>query len=200
MANTQIFSSVVSTGSMPADIANRTTDARSWLRDKAQEIKRVDTLATIRKNSSNLQNKVMVGHMYMFYYDPKLKDDLPFYDRFPLIFPFRRVKDGFYGINMHYLPYMMRAKLMDQLYKLATNKMMDETTKLRLSYRILSASAQFRYFKPCVKHYLNSHVKSRFLYVHPTEWDVALFLPTERFVKATKQTVFNETRRALGIR
>lgn len=200
MANTQIFSSVVSSGLMPADVSNRAIDARTWLRDKAQDVKRVDTLATIRKNSSNLQNKVMVGHMYMFYYDPKLKDDLPFYDRFPLIFPFRRVKDGFYGINMHYLPYMMRAKLMDQLYKLVSNQLMDETTKLRLSYKILSASAQFRYFQPCVKHYLNSHVKSRFLYIHPTEWDVALFLPTERFVKATKQTVFNETRRALNIR
>lgn len=200
MANTQIFSSVVATGLMPADVSNRTVDARTWLRDKAQDVKRIDTLATIRKNSSNLQNKVMVGHMYMFYYDPKMKDDLPFYDRFPLIFPFRRVKDGFYGINMHYLPYMMRAKLMDQLYKLVSNQLMDETTKLRLSYKILSASAQFRYFQPCVKHYLNSNVKSRFLYIHPTEWDVALFLPTERFVKATKQTVFNETRRVLNIR
>lgn len=200
MANTQVFSSIVATGNMPADVANRATDARQWLRDKAMEVKRVDPLGVIRQSSSNLQNRVMVGSMYMFYYDPKMKDDLPFYDRFPLIFPFRRVDDGFYGINMHYLPYMMRAVLMDRLYSLINNRNMDETTRLRLSYRILSSSAQYRYFKPCVKHYLNSHVKSRFLYIHPQEWDVALFLPTERFVKASKQVVFNTTRRAISAR
>lgn len=200
MANTQIFNSLVSTGSMPADIQNRTVDARSWLRDRAQEVRRVDSLGIIRQNTSNLQNKVMVGHMYMFYYDPKMKEELPFYDRFPLIFPFRRVKDGFYGINLHYLPYMMRAILMDRLYSLINNQNMDETTRLRLSYKILSSSSQFRYFQPCVKHYLNNHVKSRFLYIHPREWDVALFLPTERFVKANKQVVFNNTRRMIGAR
>lgn len=200
MANTQIFNSIVSTGTMPADIQTRTVDARSWLRDKAQEVRRVDSLSIIRQNPANLQNRVMVGHMYMFYYDPKMKEDLPFYDRFPLIFPFRRVKDGFYGINMHYLPYMMRAILMDRLYSLVNNQHMDETTRLRLSYKILTSSAQFRYFKPCVKHYLNNHVKSRFLYIHPTEWDVALFLPTERFVKASKQVVFNNSRRMIGTR
>lgn len=200
MANTQIFSSLVSSGSMPADVQTRAVDARAWLRDKAQEVRRVDSLGIIRQNTSNLQTRVMPGHMYMFYYDPKMKDQLPFYDRFPLIFPFRKVPDGFYGINMHYLPYMMRAVLMDRLYSLVTNKNMDETTRLRLSYRILSSSSQYRFIKPCVKHYLNSHVKSRFLYIHPTEWDVALFLPTERFVKASKQTVFNNSRRMIGIR
>lgn len=200
MANTQVFSSLVSTGDMPADVSTRVADARQWLRDRAQEVRRVDPLGVIRSHATNLQNKVLVGHMYMFYYDPKMKNDLPFYDRFPLIFPFRRVEDGFYGINMHYLPYMMRAVLMNRLYSLVTNQNMDETTKLRLSYRILSSSAQFRYFKPCVKHYLNNHVKSRFLYVHPKEWDVALFLPTERFVKSNKQAVFNSTRRSLGVR
>lgn len=200
MASEQIFSKIVAAKTMPADISNRVVDARTWLRDRARDVKRTypERIVSAKSNAQNMHNRVLVGHMYMFLYDPKYKDTLPFYDRFPLIFPFEKVQGGFYGLNMHYLPYLLRARLMDQLYKLINNSSYDETTRLRLSYKILKSSSQFRYFTPCVKHYLNNHVKSRFLYIHPKEWDTALFLPTERFQKQSKQQVFNNTIRTLG--
>jgi hypothetical protein len=135
--------------------------------------------------------------MYLFAYDPKTKEDLPYYDRFPLVFPFRRVPGGFYGINMHYLPPLLRAKLMDALYDTVNNDKMDETTRLRINYRILQSAAKFRFFEPCVKHYLNNHVKTRFLRVDPTQWDVALFLPLERFAKATKSRIYADTKKKI---
>ena len=93
--------------------------------------------------------------MYTFFYDPKTKKDLPYYDRFPLIFKIKNVSGGFLGINMHYLPPQLRARLMDALYPLVTNRKYDETTRLRLTYDVLNSAAKYRFFKPTIKKYLN---------------------------------------------
>ena len=132
--------------------------------------------------------------MYLFSYDPKMKEELPYYDRFPLVFPFQTTPDGFLGMNMHYIPHVYRARLMDNLYDLTNNEKYDETTKLRASYSMLNSAARYKYFKPCVKRYLYSHVRSRFLLIPSNEWDVALFLPLERFAKSTKNKVYRDSR------
>ena len=176
--------------------ARNSLEARNWLRQKAAEVRTVSPRATIQQGPL-LTNRITTGNMYLFAYDPKTKEDLPYYDRFPLVFPFRRVPDGFYGINMHYLPPLLRAKLMDALYDTINNDNMDETTRLRINYRILQSAAKFRFFEPCVKHYLNNHVKSRFLQVDPTQWDVALFLPLERFAKANKLKVYADSKKKI---
>lgn len=194
-----VFSKIVQTGAPPANVSKHAADAHQWLRNKAMEVRRVDTLGLLRKTPANLMNRTFVGQMFLFSYDPKTRDKLPFYDAFPLVFPFRRERDGFYALNMHYLPYMLRAMLMDQLYSLINNNSNDETTRLRLSYQVLLSSSRYRFFKPCVKHYLNSHVSSRFLYIPPQEWDTSLFLPTERFIGANKQNVFLDSRRKIGV-
>jgi hypothetical protein len=178
------------------DMSQRSVAANEWLREQAQGVRTVSNPKTlVTTQSDRLVTAISVGRMYLFMYDPKMKEDLPYYDRFPLIFPFRRVQGGFYGINLHYLPHILRARLMDNLYSLANNKANDDTTKLRLSYQLLNASAKYRFFQPCVKHYLNNHVKSRFLWVPSQQWETALFLPLERFVGATKQQVWRDSRR-----
>jgi hypothetical protein len=102
------------------------------------------------------------------------------------------------GINMHYLPHVLRAKLMDSLYDIASNDKYDETTKLRISYNVLNSAAKYKWFKPCIKHYLTSQVRSRFIYVYPAEWDIALFLPLERFDGATKSQVWKDSKKLIG--
>ena len=137
-------------------------------------------------------------NMYAFFYDPKTKAKLPYYDRFPLIFPIKKLPDGFLGINMHYLPYQLRARLMDALYSITNNKKYNGSTKLKISYNILNSASKFKFFKPTVKRYLNEKVKSRFLFINPTEWDIAIFLPVERFSKASKEVVFNASRKMIN--
>lgn len=190
---TQLFTDILQTARDPAQQA---LQANMWLREQAKSVRLVQNpKQMLTKQSDRLVTALTVGRMYLFMYDPKTKQDLPYYDRFPLVFPFRRVQGGFYGINMHYLPHLLRARLMDNLYALASNKANDDTTKLKISYSILSAAAKYRFFKPCVKHYLNSHVKTRFLWIPPDQWETALFLPLERFVGATKQQVWRDSRR-----
>jgi hypothetical protein len=176
-----------------ADFSKKAVDARTWLRDTAQTVTRADPLSVMRSSKEMFTSRLFIGMMYLFAYDPKTKKTLPYYDTFPLIFPFEKTEDGFLGINMHYLPYALRAKLMDALYTLLSDKNYDDNTRLRLSYRLLKGLSQHRLVKPCIKHYLNSHVKSRFLHIPANQWEVALFLPLERFEKANRQTVFNNT-------
>lgn len=134
--------------------------------------------------------------MIMFFYDAKHKETLPYWDQFPLIFPIEMYDDGFLGINLHYLPPLLRAKLMNALYTVAVTKK-DKILKLKISYQILASAMNFSPFKPCVKRYLKGHIKSRFFYVEPTEWDMALFLPTQRFVGASDAKVWSDSRKII---
>jgi hypothetical protein len=87
---------------------------------------------------------------------------------------------------------------MDQLYTVSTDKRFDEKTRLKINYNILNRASKFRFFRPCVKRYLLSNVRSRFIKINSDTWDLALFLPTERFVKANKTKVFRDSRKAIG--
>lgn len=199
MAN--IFDQLITQGVRAGQIPARTTQARDWYRETASKIRNVNERKLMREDESRLSlRQPIIGSMYSFYYDPKHKDTLPYYDRFPLIFPFKKVKGGFYGINVHYLPLQLRAKLMDGLYEYANNSRYDETTKIKMNYELLTRTANLKWFKPCVKHYLTEHVRSKFMYIYPSEWDIALFLPTERFAKASKAQVWVDSKRTLGVR
>jgi hypothetical protein len=164
-----------------------------WFRERALEVRSVKPQNIINKaadvNRRGTINASSIGKMYLFNYDPKLKEILPYYDMFPLVFPIELYKDGFLGLNMHYLPPVARAQLMDALYDSINNKRFDETTQLQISYDVLRGASRYAGFKPCIKRYLFSHVRSPFLYIAPDEWDVALMLPLERFVGARKSTV-----------
>lgn len=173
-----------------------TAQARDWFRNTAKNINNVNRtrLMTDKNNQVNTITANSIGKMYMFFYDPKTKETLPFYDIFPLVFPIELYNDGFLGINLHYLPPPLRAKLMDALYTTASNNKYNDTTKLQISYDTLRSAARFSYFKPCIKRYLFSHVGGNFLNVQPENWDTALMLPTERFVGANKDSVWKDSK------
>lgn len=189
------FLRILEDGIQKQQIPAKTEAARKWYRNQATQIKRIDTMRVMGESREAARNRVVLGGMYLYYYRPKHIKTLPYYDRFPLIFPFRVVSGGFYGINMHYLGPVLRAKLMDALYNMTNNKQYDESTKLMLSYRILNSAAKFRWYKPCVKHYLNNHVQSKFYLIQPQYWDTALFLPLQKFVGAKQEQVWKDSRR-----
>lgn len=170
------------------------------VRAMARSVKPEDTdpkhIMTSKSNLSRLskQNTLgqnMIGKMIQFYYDPKWKAKLPYYDTFPLVFPLSIGTDRFLGINLHYLPPTSRAILMGHLYSLLEDET-DEDKRLALSYGILKSASKYKLFKPCVKEYLFSHVRSRFLFIDPKEWDAALMLPTARFEKANEAKVWQD--------
>ena len=195
---TYIFQQIAKEGKAEGITAG-SEEAKDWFRDRASEVASVNVRKEIR-NRERLYNKLVpmdIGRMYHFFYDPKHKDTLPYYDRFPLIFVMDRYKDGFLGLNLHYLPPVFRARLMDRLYSITRNDVVRESEKLRMSYNLLAGAAKFKYFSPCVKRYLFNHVRSRFLYIPAEEWDIALMLPTERFRKSKKFTVWRDSKKTI---
>ncbi len=143
-------------------------------------------------------NENSIGQMYLYNYDPKHKLTLPYYDAYPLIFMIELYKDGFLGINLHYLPPVLRAQLLKALLALIPNKRLDKKAKLKVSYQILKGAARYRYFKPCVKRYLWGHVRSGLVRVNPLEWPNAIMLPTERFKKARKDRVWRDSEKKVS--
>ena len=195
-----IFDNILIQGARQGIIPARTVAAREWYRSAAGKLMSNITPGVFEKRTDEARkvSSMEFGYMYAFKYDPKTKNDLPYYDTFPLIFPVRMDSDGFLGINFHYLPPVLRAKLMNALYSTLTNKKYDDTTKVKISYSILQSASKYRYFKPMLKKYLRSHVRSQFLEIQVNEWDIAIFLPTESFRKADTGRVWEESRKKIG--
>jgi len=138
--------------------------------------------------------KPTVGKMYHFVYDAKTKDILPYWDKNPLIIVIDRDKNGFLGLNLHYLAPKIRLMLLQKLYDFASNDKFDVTTKLRLSWKLLKSSSRYKQVKPTVKRYLYSHVRSKLALIQASDWEKAVFLPTARFVGASKRSVWSKSR------
>ena len=170
----------------------RTTAARDWLMSKIRDLK--PTRQSILRDKERLKSKTILGRMYFYYYDPKLKDDLPYYDRFPLVIPIEQYPDGFLGLNLHYISPKQRIELLDALSEFASNSKYDETTRLRLSWRKLKTIGGAFKANPCVKRYLFKHVDSRFLEITADEWDIAALLPFQNFKGASANKVYNDSR------
>lgn len=179
------------------DIKTKTREAINWFRDTASAIKTVNRQRLLNDSANQTDDisKESIGRMYSFFYDPKHKKTLPYYDMFPLVIVIGpKGNDGFLGMNLHYLPPILRARLMDNLYQTLNNNNFNDTTRLQINYELLSGASRFRYFKPCVKHYLFEHVRSKYLQIEPRFWDIALMLPTEQFVKADASDVWDMSR------
>ena len=169
----------------------RSREARSWLQSKVSSLR--PTKGDLMKDRDRLKNKSLIGRMYFYFYDPKTKDTLPYYDKFPLVIPIERYPDGFLGLNLHYISPKQRVLLLDKLSTLLTDHNYDEKTRLRISYDYLARASKMYQAKPCIKRYLYSHVQSRFLEITADEWDIAVMLPVESFAKAKKNKVWSES-------
>jgi hypothetical protein len=137
--------------------------------------------AKLRTARIQPQSLLRPGNLYMYFYDAKLKEQLPYYDMFPLVFPFSTTDKGFTGLNMHYLPYQLRVRLLDRLLEYANNKKYDETTRIRYSWATIRSASKFVLAKPCVHSYLYDHIQSTMLRVSPENWFTVMMLPVERF-------------------
>lgn len=177
------------------DLKTAAKKSRSWFEQEVMKMTRQQWTPQkiIKGNPTELTQKVLPGYLYMYMYDPKTKDDLPYYDRFPLVFPWRKTEDGFIGLNMHYLPYNFRILLLDRLMIFSSNKRMDVTTRLKYSWQLIDGVSRYAAAKPCVKQYLMSQVRSQFRRVPSNNWATAMLLPVERFVGGSKQEVFSDS-------
>ena len=175
------------------EIESYTSKARTWYMNELKSM-RVNRQALLRDSETIKKSRPLPGRMFMFFYEPKHKDTLPYYDQFPLIIMVEsaKPKKGFYGLNFHYLDYRKRAILLSRLLQYSNNKKYDESTRLRLSYNLLKGASRLDAFKPCFKHYLPGQIRGQVKMVPADYWETALFFPSEQFKKETKTSVFSE--------
>lgn len=165
-----------------ANIKPRTDAARGWLLSRISSLRIPANRSNILNDATRISPKAFIGRMYFYHYDPKYKDVLPVYDKFPLVIPIEMYSDGFLGLNLHYLDPFSRLALLDRLMDFINNDKYDDTTKLKLSYDLLSRSRRYKLIEPCIKRYLLSHIRSSLIYIEPNHWETAIFLPTAKMV------------------
>ena len=166
----------------------------AWLQNRMLTVRASPaTLAKEIMNDGGRSGAFSVGKLYHFAYDPLAKMKMPYYDTFPLVINLNKYDDGFLGLNLHYLPPIYRAMFLDKLSGFAVMSATDEIKRLRISYDILKAAQHYPEFKPCLKKYLYTQVKSKIMTVHSNEWETALFLPTANFRGAPLSKVYSES-------
>ena len=176
-----------------AGVQARTKESQKWFQDKLQDMTMPSRQKLLKDPALERTERDLIGSMYMYFYDPKHKKTLPYYDRFPLTIMVQEAKDGFHGLNLHYLNYNTRAAFLDELMGLAPSKLKNETRIRKLRYELLQKSRKYKEFKPCFKHYLTKHIKTQLTRVPMTEWEIAIFLPVEQFRKASRQKVWKDS-------
>lgn len=168
-----------------------TSKARSWFLNNVYTLTRANSRKLLRDSEAIKRSGFIGGRMFMFIYDPKYKQTLPYYDKFPLAIMLEPSEGGFIGLNLHYLRPRTRALFLEKLLEYTNNNYFNETTKFNLTYNLLKGVSKLKEFKPCLKKYLYTQVRSNFMEVPSEYWETAIFLPTEQFSKASKGTVFS---------
>jgi len=185
MAQSKFIQSVVkASGGRPKSTA--------WYRDKIKEFGQPGAMDLIRDGKQS--RTPHYGRINMFFYDPKGRKTLPYYDTFPLVLPIENYPDGFLGINFHYLPIPLRLKLLDRIVDFSNNTKFDESTVIKANYSQLK---NIREIKPTLKRYLAGRVKTRFRRVDADEFTVAALLPIARWKNGAQAEVYKDSRKMI---
>jgi len=116
--------------------------------------------AAKEQDKNELRRYTVAGHLYMFEYKAKMKW-LPYYDRFPLVYVIKAPgKEEFWGANLHYMSPKKRM--------IATKKLLQGRIDIP---------------KKCFHKYLHAHVEGLYLDLAADEWDTAILLPIEDYVR-----------------
>ena len=172
------------------DSAGDAPQSIKWYRNKIREFGKPAPLDLIKDGRRT--TRVSAFNLNMFVYDPKYAATLPYYDTFPLVLPLERYKDGFLGLNFHYLPIPLRVRLLDKIKTIPQDNQYDAGEQLRINY---ARARTLPMAKAVIKRYLYGHLRSQIRVVMPDEWVIAVLLPVQRFEKASTSKVYNQTKK-----
>ena len=149
-----------------------------WYRKNLADLNNRVTAAALMR-SGKLNGIPSRGRLNFFFYDPKYKQVLPLYDRFPLVLPLETIPGGFMGLNFHYIRPVQRISLLNNLQRYASGGM-KPSTRIDATY---DGIKNVRIARTTIKKYLYGHVRSSFLRVDFDEAALAVMLPVQQFRK-----------------
>lgn len=172
------------------------TSSFRWYQDMIRKLgmTNIQTQKVLRSDIGEFVTNITVGNMYLFMYDPKMSAKLPYYDTVPVVVTFRKVPDGFYGLNLHYLPPLFRMRLLDRMMELVDDETLGEDSRMMVTWKLLNNAARYPGVNVAVKRYLYNQVGSRLMRIFPKDWRKTIMLPIDNFEKASRNIVFNDSR------
>ena len=168
------------------------TKSASWYKNAVQSIGQKISASKLMAQGT-LTARPNLGLLNLFFYDPKYKETLPYYDTFPLVLPLEGIKGGFSGLNFHYLPPLLRLRLLENMQRYATSKKID-TARFDVSWARVK---NIPLVKPTIKKYLYKHVRSSFLRIDLSQAAIACYLPVQQFQKRPAASVYAASRRSI---
>lgn len=179
----------------------QTAKSREWFYKRASKLGTVRPDRMFKDKDNRQRDKVQLGKLYYFKYDAIHKEELPYWDQYPLVFffdAFKSEKNGksyLLGLNLHYLPPKMRLALFAELVKIRSEKRFRKNTKLKMTWSYLATMSKHNLVRPCVKMYRVDHIKTRFVQVPADEWEIVIPLQLSVFKKASRQQVWKDSMR-----
>jgi len=199
MAVQESFLSKVSDAVRSGTVGKEVKRSAQWFQDKIKglkgEVKNRFSSTNAAKfyresekiNDAVFKRRVSLGDLFCYYYNPKYRKTLPYYDMFPMIMLLSAEKETFLGINFHYLRPKWRAILLDRV-----------TAKIGGGLPKWSKLRQIKQIAPTIKRYRYDHIMRKVIPIEEDEQEIAIFLPTERFKKSGKAKVWSESERKFG--
>ena len=203
MAKDSIF------GKLRTEAMGRELSVR-WYRSKIKNLApRITAEQMIDQGKSTA--RPTYGMMNLFRYKPLNAGKLKYYDVFPLVIPFKKHRNGFTGLNFHYLNIPMRINLLERLQAYedsGTLYSLDEKNVGDLLAFEWGEIVGMRGIKPTVHRYLAKYVYSQFLKIELEDMVVGAMLPVERFytgdlwndvrIRVQPRRVWDDSRRAVN--
>lgn len=168
---------------LPEQYEKRSFESLEWFKQRLRVI-RLDQQDLMLDDDliRETQAYPRLGEMYIYFYGAKWDKKLPYWDKFPVVIPYKYMSDGWYGINLHYIAPRYRVRLLDAMYgSIEINETTGAFKRDAISYERLISATVFRYAKPCIKRYLTSQLKSPLFQVPPKFWDMIALLPLQDF-------------------
>jgi len=135
--------------------------------------------------------KPKIGGMYTYIYDAKHKATLPYWDKYPLIIMVKPYKDGFLGLNFHYLSPANRDRFFTAMLKFTGKKDPADLTEKDIFNINWNKVSSVPFVEKTVHRYLFSHIKTKLVEIGPHEWEDSIYLPTAQFKGASQKQVWS---------
>ena len=174
------------------NIISRSSRAREWYHDYAAEYGVNFRSGQMLRGGGKRISDIKLGRMYFFRYESQssssgrdilqTKDEI--YDAFPLVFCLAEYPNLIEAFNFHYMEPALRAQLLGKMFMYLNNEDFTNKTKLFATKfrKVIQDNRLFRHAKAAYKTYKPGRIRSKILEVHPLDWELAIMLPTERFI------------------
>jgi hypothetical protein len=160
-----------------------------WFESKAFQTGSQAARRKILNADDRHRDETFAGKLYFYRYDAKTKDKLDMWDKYPLCMVLEKTSNGFLGLNLHYLSKGQRKTLLRVFDKYAKDYDIESGTTTghgvgnwELLIKSINGTGAAALPKKCLKRYLFTHVRSKFVEIYPDEYDKAIQLPIDLWV------------------